>query len=126
MESAKFVSGIHKCKRIPQTVSGFRFLFITKLAYKQLKARAGTLIYGDAEFKGKDITIVSGIHEQISKYLLTMSVETPFDILKTQHRIILIFGVIRLTVYGNTTHSKSPTHASIWDCVNWGYTYTLM
>ena len=35
------VSGICKCKRIPQTVSRFRILFITELAYEQLKARAG-------------------------------------------------------------------------------------
>ena len=71
MDSAKFVGGIGKFKRIPQTVNGFRVLFITELAYEQLKARAGIIIYGNAEFKGKDLTIVSGIHEQISNHLLT-------------------------------------------------------
>ena len=40
-------------------------LFITKLANEQLKARARTLIYGNAEFKCEDLTIVSGIHKQI-------------------------------------------------------------
>ena len=55
--------------RIPQTVSGFRILFITELAYEQVKARAAIFIYSDAEFKGKDLTLVSGIHKQISKHL---------------------------------------------------------
>ena len=58
------VSGIRKCKRIPQNVIGFIILFITELAYEQLKARAGILIYSYAKFKSKDLTIVSGIHEQ--------------------------------------------------------------
>ena len=69
MESAKFVSGFCKCKRIPQTVRGFRILFNTELAYEQLKAGAAILIYSNADFKGKNLTIVSGIHEQISKQL---------------------------------------------------------
>ena len=78
MESAN-VSGIRKiCKRNPQTVSGLGILFITELAYKQLKARAGILIYSNAEFKGKDLTIVSGNHEQVSKHLLTKSVDVTF------------------------------------------------
>ena len=46
-------------------VSGFRILFVTELAYKQLKARDGILIYSNAETKGKSLTIVSGIHEQM-------------------------------------------------------------
>ena len=58
-------SGFRNCKRIPQTVSGFRILFITELAYEQLKARAGFLIYSNAELKGQELTIDSGIHEQI-------------------------------------------------------------
>ena len=84
MDSAKckwnpqIVSGIRKCKRIPQTLSGFRILFITELAYEQLKARAGTIIYGNAELEGKDLIIVSGIHEPISKHLLTKSVDDTF------------------------------------------------
>ena len=53
-------------------------MFITKLVYEQLKARNGTLIYGNAEFKGKDLSIVSGVHEQISKYLLNKSVDDTF------------------------------------------------
>ena len=52
VESAKLVSGIRKCKRIPQTLIGFRILFITKLAYEQLKARAGIFIYSKRELKG--------------------------------------------------------------------------
>ena len=64
--------------RILQTVSGFRILLITYLAYRQLKARAGILIYSNAEFKGKDLIVVSGIHEQIPKDLLTKSLDVTF------------------------------------------------
>ena len=64
--------------RIPQTVSGFGIMSSTELAYAQLKARAGFLIYSNAEFKGKDLTIVSGIQERISKYLSTKSVDDSF------------------------------------------------
>ena len=81
VESAKLVSGIRKCKRIPQTLIGFRILFITKLAYEQLKARAGIFIYSKGnwkEMKWKDLTIVSGIHELISKHLLTKSLNVTF------------------------------------------------
>ena len=63
MESAKFVSGIRKCKRIPQTEKDFRKLFITELAYAL------------AEFKSKDLAIVSGINEQILKHWLTKSLD---------------------------------------------------
>ena len=38
------VSGIRTCKRNPQTKSGFRILFVTEVAYEQLKASAGILI----------------------------------------------------------------------------------
>ena len=62
-----------------QTITGFRILFITELAYKQLKARAGILIYRNEEVKGKDLIIVSGIHEQFSKHLLTKSVDVTFQ-----------------------------------------------
>ena len=78
MESANFVSGIHKIKPILQTVSGFRTLFVTELEDEQLKATAGVLIYSNAEFKGKHLTIVSGSHEEISKHLLTKSVDVTF------------------------------------------------
>ena len=70
-------SGFRNFKWIPQTASGFRILFITELAYEQLKARAGFLIYSNAEFKGKDLT--NGIHEQNSKHLLTKSVDVTFQ-----------------------------------------------
>ena len=64
VETAKFVSEIRKYKRIPQTVSGFRNLFNAEIVSEQLKARAGILISSNAEFKAKDLIIVSGIHEQ--------------------------------------------------------------
>ena len=72
------VSGVRKGKRVTQTLSGFRILFISELAYEQLKARSEILIYSKAEFKGKDLTIVSGIHKPISKHLLTKSVDVTF------------------------------------------------
>ena len=75
MESAKFVRGTRKCQRIPQNVSEFRILSITEFAYEQLKARVGILIYSNAQYKGKKLTIVSGIQKQISKHLLTESVD---------------------------------------------------
>ena len=78
VESANFVRKIRNCKRIPQSVSGFRISSYTELAYEQLKAIAGVLIYSNAEFNGKDLTIVSGIHEQISKYLLTKLADVSF------------------------------------------------
>ena len=56
-------SGIRKCKWSPQTVYGFRVLFITEVAYEQLKARTG---YSNEKFEAKDLTIVSGIHQQNS------------------------------------------------------------
>ena len=54
------------------------FLFFTELACEQIKARAGVLIYSNADFKGKDLTLVSWVHEQISKHLLTKSVDVAF------------------------------------------------
>ena len=59
------VSGIRKCKWHPQVVSGLRSSFDTECAYEQLKARAGILLFINAEFKSKDLIIASGIHEQI-------------------------------------------------------------
>ena len=106
MEPAKLVSGIRKSKRIPQTVSGFRVLFITEHAYEQLKARARILINSNAEFKGKDLTIVSGIHEQISKQLLTKSADV--TILYFGNRTPIKFNIWSHwveRVYENTTHS---------------------
>ena len=51
VESAN-LGGIHKiCKRNPQIVSEFRILFITELAYEQLKDIAGILICNNLEFK---------------------------------------------------------------------------
>ena len=70
------VSGIRKCKWIPQTVSGFRILFNTEIVYEQLKA--GIFISSNAEFKSKDLTIVSGIHEQVLKHWLPKSVDVIF------------------------------------------------
>ena len=54
VESANESGNRKTCRRIPQTVCGFRILFITELACEQLKARAGTLIYSNAEIKGND------------------------------------------------------------------------
>ena len=62
----------------------FRNLFITELAYAL------------AEFKSKDLTIVSGIHEQILKHWLTKSMDVTLKysqavfgilVLETQNRI---------------------------------------
>ena len=84
MDSAKSkwnpqkLSRSRKCKPILQIVNGIRILFITEIAYKQLKARAEVLIYSNEKFKGKDLTIVSGIHGQISKHLLSKSVDVTF------------------------------------------------
>ena len=69
-------NGIPKCKWILQTVSGFRILLNTELVYEQLKARAGLLISNNAEFKSEELTIVSGINEQVSKHWLPKSVVT--------------------------------------------------
>ena len=102
MESAKFVGGFRKCKRITQTVSRFRIMFVTKLGYEQLKATAATLIYGNAVFKGKDLTIVSRIHEHISKHLLTKSMDDTF------------------CYFGNTTPNKFNTWSHSVDSV-WKY-----
>ena len=52
-------------------------LFITELEL-EAGARAGILIYSKAEFKGKDLTIVSGVHKQISIHLLSKSVDVTF------------------------------------------------
>ena len=69
------VNGIRKFTRIPQTVSGFRILFNTEFAYEQLKATAGILISSNTEIKSKDLTMVSGIHEQVLKHWLSKSVD---------------------------------------------------
>ena len=65
-------------RRIPQIVCGFRILFITEFAHEQLKARAGILIYSDAELDGTDLTNVSGINQQISKHLSTKPMDVTF------------------------------------------------
>ena len=63
MESAD-VSGICKiCKRNLQTMKEFRNSFFTEYAY------------AIAEFKGKDLTIVSENHEQILHFWLTKSID---------------------------------------------------
>ena len=72
------VSGIRKYKQIPQTVNRFRNLFITELAYQQLKAGAGELIFSNPEFECKDLIIVNGIHVQILKHWSTKSVDVIF------------------------------------------------
>ena len=121
------VSGIRKCKWNPQTVSGFQILFITELAYEQLKDRAEIPLFSNAEFKSKDLTIVSGIHEQVSRHWLTKSVDviyyylgyisqqTLFEIivLETLNQINSLIGGIGLRVFRNTTHSISPIYVSI-------------
>ena len=63
---------------IPQTVSGFRILFNNEIAYEKLKSWAGILIFSNAEFKSKELTIVSGIHEQVFKHWLPKSVDVIF------------------------------------------------
>ena len=62
----------------PQTVIGFRILFITELAYEQLKARAGFLVCSDENFKNKDLTLVNGVHEQTFRRCLIKSVDIIF------------------------------------------------
>ena len=58
------LSGIRKiCKRNPQTVKEFRNLLFIELAHAL------------AEFKSKDLTIVSGIQEKILKHWLTKSMD---------------------------------------------------
>ena len=68
METAKFVSGVRKCKRIAQTVSGFRISLIFELAIEQLKSRAGIRIFSKAEYKRKNLITVGGFHKQILKH----------------------------------------------------------
>ena len=73
------ISVVRKSKRIPQIVSGFRTLFNTELAYEQSNARARIFfISSNAEFKSEDLTIVSGIHAQVSKRWLPKSVDVIF------------------------------------------------
>ena len=71
-------SGFRNCKWIPQNVSGFRILFNTELAYEQLKAKLEFLSLPMLEFKSKDLTIVSGIYEQVLKHWLPKSVDVIF------------------------------------------------
>ena len=98
---------------IPQNVSGFRILFNAELAYEQLKARSGILISSNAEFKSKDLIIVSGIHEQVLKHWLPKSVDVILSYFEIQHRIDSIFRVIELRVYGNATRSIPPNLVGI-------------
>ena len=65
-------------------------------------------MYSNAEFKGKDSTIVSGVHEQISNICLLNRWMSLFSVLEKQHRLSSIFGVTELRVYKNTTHKMSP------------------
>ena len=53
-------------------------MFLTENLNEQLKARAGILNYSNAEFKGKDLTIVSGIHEKTLKHMLDKLVDATF------------------------------------------------
>ena len=70
VESAN-VSGLRILKE-------FRNLFITELAYAL------------AEFKSKDLTVVSGIHEQILKHWLSKSIEVTLLYLQAVFRIIVL------------------------------------
>ena len=81
-----------------------------------IKSWAEVLISSDAEFKSKDLTIASGIHQQVLKHWLPKSVMSSFSFLETKHRTISILGVIELRVHG--THSISTNWVIIWDCVN--------
>ena len=72
------ISGIRKWKRILQTVKKFRNLFITELASVL------------AEFKSKDLTIVSGIHEQTLKHCLTKSIDVTLLYLQAVFWIIVL------------------------------------
>ena len=62
VEFAKNVSGIRKCKWIPQTLSGVQILFFHELAIEQLKARADYFVYSNVEFWSKELTIINEIH----------------------------------------------------------------
>ena len=74
------VSGTRKCKWNPHTVNEFQALFITELAYEQLKARTGILIFNNEEFKSKNLNTISGIYEEILKHLLTNRWSSTFSI----------------------------------------------
>ena len=111
------------------------FLFITELAYQQLKARARILIFSNEEFKSKELTIVSENHEQILKHWLTklsdfifqqlryISQQTIFGfiLLETQHRINSLLGDNGGRMFRNTTHSISTIYVSIWDSIDHKY-----
>ena len=71
-------SGFYNGEWIPQKVSGVRTYFLNELAYEQLKARAGILIFSNAEFKSKVLTIVIGIHEQILRFSLVKLLDVIF------------------------------------------------
>ena len=86
----RIVNRIRECYRIPQTLSGFRFSFFSELANGQRKARAGILNYSKEEIESKVLSIVSGIHEQISKHCLNKSVDATF----------LVFGNTKLELMG--------------------------
>ena len=72
---------------------------------EQLKARAGIFIYSNAELKRKDLTIVSGIYEQISKHLNLWIL--PLSILETHHQINSMFDVLGLRLFENETRTHS-------------------
>ena len=71
----KFVSEVSKCKRIAQTVSGFRTVLITELAFEQLKAGAGIRVFSKVEYKRKNLIMVSGIHKLNLKHWLAELVD---------------------------------------------------
>ena len=70
MRTPQKVSGIRTFKWNPQNLRGFRILFNTELAYEQFEVRAGIVIFRKEELNSKNLSIVSGIHEQNSKLCL--------------------------------------------------------
>ena len=53
-------------------------MLVNDLAYEQLKARAGNFTSNNAEFKSKDLTIVSENQEKFLKHWLTEPVNVTF------------------------------------------------
>ena len=52
------------------SVSGSRILSITELAYEQLKARGGIIIYSNAQFESKELSIYQRNPQTILKSLI--------------------------------------------------------
>ena len=97
-------------------------MLVNDLAYEQLKARAGNFTSNNAEFKSKDLTIVSENQEKFLKHWLTEPVNVTFLVFRTyipasnfsrscfwkhKHQITSLLGSSKLRVFGNTTHSTS-------------------